>query len=242
MNSIESSTGTWFSVLSAQKNLPPEALLSFQTDGFMVMDGPIPEQKVTELADIYDRAVAAAAIEDVRVGSTTTRISDFVNRGEDFDELYIFPPLLEAACQVIRQPFKLSTLHARTLRPNVPAQRLHVDFAADPQGWPMLGFIFMIDEFTPDNGATCFIPHSQGAESQPESQMAIPACGSAGSIVVFNGSIWHGHGANRTNHPRRSIQGAYIRRSEESGANLPTRMLPRTLDRISQLAKYLLTV
>ena len=46
----------------------------------------------------------------------------------------------------------------------------------------------------------------------------------------------------RSGQPRRSIQGAYIRRDAESGENLPARMLPETLARISPLAKYLLAV
>lgn len=68
------------------------------------------------------------------------------------------------------------------------------------------------------------------------------ACGPAGSMIVFNGSVWHGHTVNRSGQPRRSIQGAYIRRAAESGENLPARMLPETLSRISPLAKYLLAV
>jgi len=232
----------WFSTLSAPKNLSSDALWSLQTDGFTVIDGPIPQQKIADLAGSYDRAIEAASNEDVKVGSTTTRINDFVNRGAEFDELYVYPPLLEAACHVIKQPFKLSTLHARTVRPNVPAQRLHVDFAGDSQGWPMLGFILMIDEFTADNGATCFIPRSQGVGRRASWETLLPACGQAGSVILFNGSILHGHGANMTNQARRSVQGAYIRRSEESGANLPARMLPETLNRIGPLAKYLLTV
>lgn len=230
----------WFAKIAAQRHLPSETIRSLEKDGFAVMDGPVPRHKMTEFADCYDRAVESAASDDVKVGSTTTRISDFVNRGAEFDELYVFPPLLEAACRVIQIPFKLSTLHARTLRPESPAQQLHVDFAGDSQGWPMLGFIFMVDEFTAENGATCFIPGSQSAANRPELQRLVSACGPEGSMIVFNGAIWHGHGANKTRLPRRSLQGAYIRRSEESGANLPARMLPDTLGRISGLAKYLL--
>ncbi len=76
-------------------------------------------------------------------------------------------------------------------------------------------------------------------EVPPSACSPVPACGPAGSTIVFNGSTWHGHGANETEVPRRSIQGAYIRRSEISGANLPARMRPETLNRIGSLAKYL---
>ena len=106
----------------------------------------------------------------------------------------------------------------------------------------MVGFILMIDDFTPENGATCFALGSQGMEALSVSPSLVRACSPAGSVIVFNGSVWHGHGPNLTDTPRRSIQGAYIRRSETSGETLPTRMRPETLDRIGALAKYLLTV
>jgi hypothetical protein len=216
-------------------------LRQLRDDGFAVIPGPAPLEKLPELANLYDQAVLEADPADIAIGSTTTRVSDFVNRSAEFDCLYLHPPLLQACRQVIGRPYKLSTLHARTLRPRMPAQKLHVDFAADSEGWPMVGFIFMIDEFRPDNGATCFVPGSQGASTPPVRDL-VSACGPAGSMIVFNGSVWHGHGANRTDEPRRSIQGAYIRRSESSGGKLPERMRPETLARLGPLARYLLAV
>ena len=107
----------------------------------------------------------------------------------------------------------------------------------------MVGFIFMVDEFRPENGATCFLAGSHGAKNPPGSaDKLVPACGPAGSMIVYNGSTWHGHGANVTDRPRRSIQGAYIRRTDTPSINLPSRMRPETLSRISPLAKYLLAL
>jgi ectoine hydroxylase-related dioxygenase (phytanoyl-CoA dioxygenase family) len=70
----------------------------------------------------------------------------------------------------------------------------------------------------------------------------IVACGPAGSVIVYNGAVWHGHTANSSDVPRRSIQGAYIRREAYSGINLHERMLPDTLSRIGSLARYILAV
>lgn len=64
----------------------------------------------------------------------------------------------------------------------------------------------------------------------------------AGSVIVYNGSVWHGHTANLTDKPRRSIQGAYIRRDAEPGTNQAERIRPETLGRIGQLAKQVLAV
>jgi len=237
----------WFASIAAETQLSSEAAYALHTDGFVVIPGPVPVASLAELANLYDEAISAAPPDDIKLGSTTTRVRDFVNRDAAFDELYLYPPILQACCRIIEQPFKLSTMHARTLRPRTPAQRLHVDYPSvgspsDGQGWPMVGFILMIDEFTPENGATCFIPGSQGMEAPPTSYSLVRACGPAGSVIVFNGSAWHGHGANRTDIARRSIQGAYIRRTETSGETLPARMRRETLDRIGPLAKYLLAV
>lgn len=219
--------------------------------GFTIIPGPVPVDELTQLAAAYDAAVANAISDDIKVGSSTTRIRDFVNRGAEFDRLYLHPPVLKACCHIIGKPFRLSTMHARTLRPRSPAQDLHVDYERDSRGWTMVGFIFMIDEFRSDNGATRFVP---GSHLWPDVPQAILehlkedypgqalACGPAGSMMLFNGSVWHGHTVNRCDEPRRSIQGAYIRREAQSGENLLTRMQPETLSRISPLARYVLAV
>jgi len=232
----------WFASISAGTQLSSKAAYGLDSDGFIVLPGPALGASLAELTELYDEAVYCAAPDDIKVGSTTTRVRDFVNRDAAFDELYLYPPMLQACCRVIEQPFKLSTVHARTLRARTPAQQLHVDFPGDVRGWPMVGFILMIDDFTPENGATCFAPGSQGKEALPASTSLVQACGPAGSVIVFNGSVWHGHGPNLTDNPRRSIQGAYIRRTEASGETLPARMRPETLIRIGPLARYLLTV
>ena len=110
----------------------------------------------------------------------------------------------------------------------------------------------MVDDFRRDNGATRFVPGSHKWTAVPNElatacladyeNETVPACGQAGSMIVFNGSIWHGHSANTTGFPRRSLQGAYIPRDEQAGTDFQALMLPETLTRISPLAKYLLAV
>lgn len=241
----------WFNIIGAGCQLPASALQDLRDVGFVVIPGPIPPDRFAQLAAAYDAAIAAASPDDVKVGSTTTRIRDFVNRGSEFDELYTYQPILEACRRIIEQPFRLSTMHARTVRPCSQAQALHVDFERDREGWPMIGFIFMVDEFRCDNGATRFIPGSHHWSTVPDElkrdrpadyENQIVACGPAGSVIIFNGSVWHGHAVNSSDEPRRSMQGAYIRRAAPSGENLPERMRLDTLARIGALAKYVLGV
>ena len=142
-------------------------------------------------------------------------------------------------------------MHARIVRPYSQAQNLHVDFRREGDGWPMVGFIMMVDDFRIDNGVTRFVPGSHKwstiptdfpKETAADYEGQVLACGPAGSVIIYNGSVWHGHAANRVGEPRRSIQGAYIRRDAESCVNHATLVRPEILDRIGHLAKYVLAV
>ena len=114
----------------------------------------------------------------------------------------------------------------------------------------MVGFILMIDPFTSENGATRFVPGSHLFSYSPKDVMEDTtgfckgeklATGPAGSMIVYNGSVWHGFTANRSEKARRSIQGAYIARDETGWFDgRSARIGPETLARISPLAKYLL--
>jgi hypothetical protein len=65
-------------------------------DGFVVIPGPVPQESLASLAYWYDHATLSAPPTDVAVGRSTTRVTDFVNRGPVFDDLYIHAHALEA--------------------------------------------------------------------------------------------------------------------------------------------------
>jgi hypothetical protein len=247
---IGSSADDWYSVIAAESALPPDAAQRLDDVGFIVMPSPEIQGGLARLIHAYDRAVSTADPRDVSIRSST-RVHDFVNRGAEFDGFYIYPPVLAACCRVIGRPFKLSTMLARTLEPGAPAQPLHVDVQHETDGWPLVGFIVMIDAFDAENGATCFVPGSHLLAREPKASMKDPiyaherevlACGPAGSVIIFNGSVWHGHAANRSSRRRRSVQGAFIPREARSAINQASRIRPETLQRIGNLAKYILDV
>jgi ectoine hydroxylase-related dioxygenase (phytanoyl-CoA dioxygenase family) len=225
--------------------LSADAYEELDKAGFTVIPEALRAEDLASVAAAYDAAVESAAPDDIRVGSSTTRVSGLINCGPEFDALYLHPLVLNACRRILNEPFRLSTMHARTLRPMTAAQNLHVDYERDSRGWTLIGFIYMVDAFRDDNGATRFLPGSHLWSKMPPELLAgskadypgqVLACGAAGSMILFNGSVWHGHGANRSADPRRSIQAAYIRRDAESKADLTTHVLPETLSRLSPLA------
>lgn len=241
----------WFSTLAAANELPAHTASELGERGFVVLPGVVPGESLERLTKAYNEAVALASGDDIRVGSTSTKVSDLVNRGGAFDSLYLLPPLLAACCQVIGGPFKLSSFQARTVRPGAHAQELHVDVPRNSADYPLLGFLVMVDDFRPDNGTTRFVPGSHRWSGTPEDTMVdvraaheaeVLACGPAGALLVFNGSAWHGHTANTSSWPRRSIQGAFIPRGGRAATDFVARMRPATRARLSSLAHAVLAL
>jgi len=152
---------------------------------------------------------------------------------------------------MIGEPFKLSSFLARTLRGGTPAQELHADLVRGPEDAPLVGFILMIDSFRGENGATRFVPTSHNWSDLPSDRLSDPrakypgeilACGKRGTLIIFNGAIWHGHTANVTRDSRRSIQGYFVRRNARSGFDFRNRLLPQVQSRMSSTARYLLAL
>ena len=69
--------------------------------------------------------------------------------------------------------------------------------------------MWMLDDFTEENGATRVVPGSHLWDGQPEQRKVYPgevqATGTAGTVVVFDSRLFHAGGANRSAAPRRGL-------------------------------------
>ena len=164
---------------------------------YVVVERALDEACLHRIALAYDRLFESAAPMDVKHGSTSARIGDVLQRDECFAAVPVLPALLDLVRDIVGPA-------------NAGPQKLHKDVQGFAPPWPLAGFILMVDGFTEENDATRFVPGSAGRSSIADDSVAEYACGPAGSLVVFNGCVWHGHGANRTPHPRRSLQGGFV--------------------------------
>jgi hypothetical protein len=240
-----------FRQICSDSTLPRQSLRQLVESGFVVVPGPVSGDPFNKLRSSYDEVMAVAAGPDFKIGSTTTRMSDLLTYGSMFDDVFVYPPLLAACSRIIGEPFKLSSFSARTLRARTPAQELHADLARESEDAPLLGFILMIDPFREENGATRFVPTSHNWTDLPCDRLSdarakypgeVLACGERGTMIIFNGAIWHSHTANATPDSRRSIQGYFVRRGAQSGFDFRNRMDAAACSRMSPLARYLLAL
>jgi len=72
-----------------------------------------------------------------------------MNRGAEFDALYVFPPLLEACCRSHRPALQAQFVSRADTAAGSPAQELHVTCGAIPPIGHSSAFILMVDEFRP---------------------------------------------------------------------------------------------
>ena len=74
--------------------------------------------------------------------------------------------------------------------------------------------MYCLNDFTELNGGTRLVPksHLTGLQPPPDVPHMVPSIGAeakAGSAILFEGRMWHGTGANRSNGPRLGLLATY---------------------------------
>lgn len=153
------------------------------------------------------------------------RLADLVNKGEVFDVFYTHPRVLAGIAAVLGSSFKLSSLNYRAAKPGQGHQKLHVDWGNTIVDgvYKVCNSIWLLDDFTENNGATRIVPGTHKLGIPPQEKMEGPSLphpdetiitAPAGSVFIFNSHAWHGGTTNRTSKPRRSVH-SYFCTSEQ---------------------------
>lgn len=180
------------------------------------------------------------------------RLANLVNKGEMFERMIAMPKVLERVRYVLGPEFKLSSLNARSADPHSDCvQPLHVDVGAiaDNKGYWVCNTVWMLDDFTSENGAIRMIPGSHHCGKLPQQVLEDPSAphpeevlltGNAGDVVVMNAHLWHGATANRTGAHRRALHAFYTRWDKPQQQYQKKLLAPEVQERLSlQLRKLL---
>ena len=200
--------------------------------------------------------VAAAEIDDgtdyVYENGSNQRVWTLLNKGHEFIDVALDRTVLELMEHLLGPLFLLSNIDANIAGPGGQPMFMHADQSFVPPPWPEYAMVanamWMLDEFTPDNGATVIVPGSHklgygpGFGPQPPNE-PIPACAPAGSVMVFDGRLWHQTGANTTTDERRHGILAYycrpyMRQQENWFLSIKPEVLETAPPRLRQLLGY----
>jgi len=101
-------------------------------------------------------------------------------------------------------------------KPQVFQNSYHQDFPRVLNGYlASINVFFAIDEFTRENGATWVVPKSQQTPERPSQNTidatAVPVECPAGSMIVFDSTLWHAAGANASGRDRLAINHQFTR-------------------------------
>lgn len=194
--------------------------------GYMVLENFMTPERLQCLRDRVEQVYAEEgdrAGHEFRQEDHVRRLANLVAKGREFEDLVIDPVIHERIAWVLGNDFKLSSLNARSANPYEPSrQPLHIDAGAipDDQGYWVCNTIWLLDDFTAENGATRCIPGSHKWSTNPVTTLADPLAAHpdevlvtapAGSVVVMNAHMWHGGTENRTGRPRRALHAFYCR-------------------------------
>jgi ectoine hydroxylase-related dioxygenase (phytanoyl-CoA dioxygenase family) len=239
-----------------EETLSPTEIAFLDQNGYLPLPNVLSPQQVQAIAVRLEELAAAegdrAGLE-VHQEAGTTRLANLVDKDPLFELCFTHPRVLAAIAHVLQRDFKLSSLNARFALPGEGLQHLHADWrgAVPPGQYEVCNSIWLLDDFTPENGATRVVPGSHNWGKMPREMMEDPKgahpaeivlTAPAGTVVIFNSHTWHGGTLNRTDKARRAMHSYFTRRHNPQQTDQRKHLSPATLARLSEEARYIIDV
>jgi len=225
-------------------------------EGFLPLSGILTPDQLGNLRAQVDELLQAEGDRggsEFRQEAGTERLSDLVNKGAVFDICFTHPRVLAGIAHVLAADFKLSSLNYRAALPGQGHQALHTDWSEPVAAgqFRVCNSIWLLDDFTAENGPTRVVPGSHRRGTLPKDEMQDPAAphphevtllAPAGTVVIFNSHLWHGGTLNGTTARRRALHAYYCRRGERQQVDQQGFARAETLARLSSAARYVVGI
>jgi ectoine hydroxylase-related dioxygenase (phytanoyl-CoA dioxygenase family) len=179
-------------------------------EGYVVVPGALDSEWVGRLRRAFEHAPTQSG------GTQHVEITDETPGADSWRALEHHPVLKAAAEHLLSRTYCLGGLHGRNPLPGFGQQGLHSDCLREQENECILiTALWMLDDFTQENGATRVIPGSHRITRLISRDLAQPLArhrdekiivGGAGSILMFNGYLWHSGRRNDSKSLRRAVQ------------------------------------
>jgi len=181
------------------------------------------------------------------------RVYGLIYKGKIFESLVQNPTLLSVVESILGEDIILGGFSAHILHPGAQRMGIHVDYpywAMSPPfpTFPVLEIqvIWLMEDFTADNGAPLFVADSQKLADKPNpsrfEELSQKITGSAGSAIISHGLCWHDTSTNNSDRARISLLAnytpQYIHPLEDNLYDHQSEVIERATPKLKQLLRH----
>ena len=202
-----------------------QAIAHLDEHGFALLANALSPDEVRDVRARLEAAALASEADEVPTRGYAfdpdlhnRRVFQLFNLDPLFIDLIQRPPALDFVRHTLGDSFLVSNFSANITAPGSERMLLHADQGYVDSPWPpralACNVAWLLDDFTAENGGTCYVPGSHRLGRGPQrgeevETVAIEA--PAGSMLVMDGRLWHQTGANRSRDCHRAaLFGYYV--------------------------------
>lgn len=202
---------------ATNSTLTEEEKRQLDEDGYVILTDVYDAAMLMQLRDGFD-AIAAQERGDLTGKESGTRHpKDLLNHDPVFITACLQARILAAVHHVLARPFRLTQCSGRDPLPGFGQQGLHADWMPRQPGEPFVvaTAICMLDAFAEGNGQTRVVAGTHLRIEGMSKALRDPSghhpeeiliTSTAGSVLVFNGYLWHSGTRNNSTRSRRALQ------------------------------------
>ncbi|MEM1021387.1 MAG: phytanoyl-CoA dioxygenase family protein [Pseudomonadota bacterium] len=192
---------------------------AIKTDGFYVIPGALRQSEVTatiKAMDKVQRAIGRHVGQERLEAAGEVGVLRLMMRFDPFFFRFLANPVIAGAVDAILSP--TAVLHLQNgfvLPPAKPEhaalfqRRWHQDYPRLMNGYlASLNALIAVSDFTEESGATLVIPGSQQKPRPSDTELednALALTAPAGSLILFDSTLWHCAGVNHSSQNRMGI-------------------------------------
>lgn len=220
-------------------------------DGYTIIENAISPDLIAALADTLarlERDLDAKPAMNGFEGHRTVRIYNLLVHDPVFAQVPVHAAVLPIVEGVLDEGCLISSLSSIAIDPGERAQPIHADDQVIPLAKPhaplVCNSMWALTDFTQANGATRLVPGSH-RKPNPEyggAYETIAAEMPKGSVLIWDGALWHGGGANQTDTRRTGVAmnycAGFVRQQENQQLGIPPEMVRGFAPRLQELVGY----
>ena len=224
-----------------------ERVAEIEAQGYTIIPDFVQPNEIAQIRHAFDTEVRITEMRAIGTDTgKTLRAHNLLAKTRAVDYLFLDPRIRALIEGVLGPRVQINVTTLFNILPGETKQFLHQDDGLWPIKRPHPHFVcnalIALDDFDLENGATHIVPYSHSWHDRPVDQSieTLQVTMRAGTMLMWEGGLWHGGGANTSNDRERlgffmSHNVAYLRPQEIQLLSVPREVavqLPEMLQRL----------